>query len=143
MKPQKALTSSLSALFLFAIIMAPLNSSEATIIGVKHISAFQQEKIENGSSKTGVNSSAQIPGKISNHQDKQKTEDKQGNKGDHEQPKTRHHADEEKHKNHLYHYSRIRHKRKTVESMMCICLKFFVAISYIAILLSTYMHLGH
>lgn len=60
-----------------------------------------------------------------------------------EMKKGRAHADEEKHKNHLYHYDRVKRRKKVHTSLVCFFLKIFIAISYISVLICGYLSICH
>ena len=134
MKPAKNLQTSLTAIMIAVFMLAPFNSNESTSKNKKISFNTHLQVVDEGASKQTNNLDLTIP-------DASKKE-KNNNRGD-DHPKTRHHADEEKHKNHLYHYHRVKTKKKTHTSIICIILKIFIAISYIAVLLCGYLSIGH
>lgn len=134
MKPAKNLQTSLTAIMIAVFMLAPFNSNESTSKNKKVSFNTHLQVVDEGASKQTNNLDLTIP-------DASKKE-KNNNRGD-DHPKTRHHADEEKHKNHLYHYHRVKTKKKTHTSIICIILKIFIAISYIAVLLCGYLSIGH
>ena len=134
MTPQKTFRISLAAIMICSFMLAPISSSEA-IQKSKRISFnTQQQVVDEGSSKQTNNIDLTIP--------EGSKKEKNNNHGD-DQPKAKHHAEEEKHKNHLYHYHRVKARKKTQTSIICIILKIFIAISYISVLLCGYMNIGH
>jgi len=117
-------------------MLAPISSSEA-IHKSKRISFNTQQQVDDeGSSKQANNIDLTIP--LGNKKEKEKN-------GSHneDQPKAKHHSDEEKHKNHVYHYHRIKAKKKIHTTLLQLCLKIFIAISFISVLLCGYLSIGH
>ncbi len=136
MTPQKTFRISLAAIMICSFMLAPISSSEA-IHKSKRISfSTQQQVVDEGYSKQTNNIDLTIP--LGNRKEKEK------NGGHNEdQPKTKHHSDEEKHKNHVYHYHRIKAKKKIHTTLLQLCLKIFIAISFISVLLCGYLSIGH
>ena len=136
MTPQKTFRISLAAIMISCFVLAPISSSEA-IQKSKRISFnIQQQVIDEGSSKQANNIDLTIP--LGNKKEKEKN----GNHNE-DQPKAKHHSDEEKHKNHVYHYHRIKAKKKIHTTFLQLCLKIFIAISFISVLLCGYLSIGH
>jgi hypothetical protein len=136
MKPQKTFRISLAAIMICSFMLAPISSSEA-IQKSKSISFnTQQQVVDEGSSKQTNNIDLTIP--LSNKKEKGKNNDH-----NEEQPKAKHHSDEEKHKNHVYHYHRVKAKKKIHTTFLQLCLKIFIAISFISVLLCGYLNIGH
>lgn len=134
MKPQKTFRISLAAIIITCFMLAPLISSEAVHKSKKNSFNIHLKVVDGGASKQTNNLDLTIP-------DANKKE-KNNNRND-DQPKAKHHADEEKHKNHLYHYHRVKARKKTHTSIIHVILKIFIAISYISVLLCGYMSIGH
>jgi hypothetical protein len=137
MTPQKIFRISLAAIMTSCFVLAPISSSEA-IQKSKRISFnIQQQVVDEGSSKQTNNIDLTIP--LGNKKEKEKNSNKHGE----DQPKAKHHADEEKHKNHVYHYHRVKAKKKIHTTFLQLCMKIFIAISFISVLLCGYMSIGH
>jgi len=134
MTPQKTFRISLAAIMICSFLLAPISSSEAIHKSKKISFNTQQLVVDEGSSKQTNNTDLTIP--------EANKKEKNSNRGD-DHPKTRHHSEEEKHKNHLYHYHRVKVRKKTHASIICIILKIIIAISYISVLLCGYMNIGH
>jgi hypothetical protein len=134
MTPQKTFRISLAAVMICSFMLAPISSSEAIQKSKKISFNTQQQVVDEGSSKQTNNIDLTIP--------EGSKKEKNNNHGD-DQPKAKHHGEEEKHKNHLYHYHRVKARKKTHTSIICIILKIFIAISYISVLLCGYMNIGH
>ena len=133
---QKTFRISLSAIMICSFMLAPINSSEAIHKSKKISFNTQQQVVDEGSSKQTNNLDLTIP--LGNRKEKEK------NGGHNEdQPKAKHHSDEEKHKNHVYHYHRIKAKKKIHTTLLQLCLKIFIAISFISVLLCGYLGIGH
>ena len=136
MTPQQIFRISLAAIMICSFMLTPISSSEA-INKSKRISFnTQQQVVDEGSSKQTNNIDLTIP--LSNKKEKEKN----GNHNE-DQPKAKHHSDEEKHKNHVYHYHRIKAKKKIHTTFLQLCLKIFIAISFISVLLCGYLSIGH
>ncbi|HMK17301.1 MAG TPA: hypothetical protein VK492_03805 [Chitinophagaceae bacterium] len=136
MKPQQIYRISLAAIMICSFMLAPISSSEAINKSKKISFNTQQQVVDEGSSKQTNNIDLTIP--LSNKKEKEK------NGGHNEdQPKAKHHSDEEKHKNHVYHYHRIKAKKKIHTTFLQLCLKIFIAISFISVLLCGYLSIGH
>ena len=134
MKSQKTFRISLAAIMICSFMLAPISSSEAIHKSKKISFNTQQQVVDEGSSKQTSNTDLTIP--------EANKKEKSNNRSD-DHPKTRHHSEEEKHKNHLYHYHRVKARKKTHTSIICVILKIFIAISYISVLLCGYMNIGH
>jgi hypothetical protein len=134
MTPQKTFRISLAAIMISFFMLAPISSNEAIHKSKKISFNTQQQVVDEGSSKQTNNTDLTIP--------EANKKEKNSNRGD-DHPKTRHHSEEEKHKNHLYHYHRVKVRKKTHASIICIILKIIIAISYISVLLCGYMNIGH
>jgi hypothetical protein len=136
MTPQKTFRISLTAIMICSFMLAPISSSEA-IQKSKRISFnTQQLVVDEGSSKQANNIDLTIP--LGDKREKEKN-----NNHNEDQPKAKHHADEEKHKNHVYHYHRVKAKKKIHTTFLQLCLKIFIAISFISVLLCGYLNIGH
>ena len=136
MTPQKTFRISLAAIMISCFMLAPISSSEA-IHKSKRISFnIQQQVVDEGFSKQTNNIDLTIP--LGNKKEKEKN-------GSHneDQPKAKHHSDEEKHKNHVYHYHRVKAKKKIHTTFLQLCMKIFIAISFISVLLCGYLSIGH
>ena len=134
MKPQKTFRISLAAILITCFMLAPLTSSETVHRSKKISFNIQLPVVDEGSSKHTNNLDLTIP---------EGNKKEKNNNRDDDQPKTRHHAEEEKHKNHLYHYHRIKAKKKNHITIICVVLKIIIAVSYISVLLCGYLNLGH
>jgi hypothetical protein len=136
MKPQKTFRISLAAIMISCFLLAP-NSSSGAIQKSKRISFnIQQLVVDEGFSKQTNNIDLTIP--LGNKKEKEKN-----NNHNEDQPKAKHHSDEEKHKNHVYHYHRVKAKKKIHTTFLQLCLKIFIAISFISVLLCGYLSIGH
>ena len=136
MTPQKTFRISLAAIMICSFMLAPISSSEAIHKSKKISFNTQQQVVDEGSSKQTNNIDLTIP--LGNKKEKEKN----GNHNE-DQPKAKHHSDEEKHKNHVYHYHRIKAKKKIHTTLLQLCLKIFIAISFISVLLCGYLSIGH
>ena len=135
MTPQKTFRISLVAIMICCFMLAPISSSEA-IHKSKRISFnTQQQVVDEGSSKQANNIDLTTP--LGNKKEKN------NNNHNEDQPKAKHHSDEEKHKNHVYHYHRLKAKKKIHTTFLQTCMKVFIAISFISVLLCGYFSIGH
>jgi len=133
---QKTFRIGLAAIMINCFLLAPISSSEA-IYKSKRISFNTQQQVaDEGSSKQTNNIDLTIP--LGNKKEKEKN-----NNHNEDQPKAKHHPDEEKHKNHVYHYHRVKAKKKIHTTFLQLCLKIFIAISFISVLLCGYLSIGH
>jgi len=137
MKPQKIFRISLAVIMITCFMLAPLNSSEAILKSKKISFNTHQQVVDEGSSKQTNNINLTIP--LGNKKEKEKN----NNNHNEDQPKAKHHSDEEKHKNHVYHYHRVKAKKKIHTTFLQLCLKIFIAISFISVLLCGYLSIGH
>ncbi|TMI94965.1 MAG: hypothetical protein E6H08_07690 [Bacteroidetes bacterium] len=136
MTPQKTFRISLAAIMICSFMLAPISSREA-IQKSKRISFnTQQQVVDEGSSKQANNIDLTIP--LGDKKEKEKN-----NNHNEDQPKAKHHSDEEKHKNHVYHYHRLKAKKKIHTTFLQLCMKIFIAISFISVLLCGYLSIGH
>jgi len=136
MTPPKTFRISLAAIMICSFMLAPISSSEA-IQKSKRISFnTQQQVVDEGSSKQANNIDLTIP--LGDKKEKEKN-----NNHNEDQPKAKHHSDEEKHKNHVYHYHRLKAKKKIHTTFLQLCMKIFIAISFISVLLCGYLSIGH
>jgi len=143
MKPQTTFQTSLTAIMISVFMLAPFNSSEAVSKSKKtSFNTHLQQVNDEGASKNSQNVDFTVPGASKKEKNQQKGNENNKHQ-DHEPAKTRHHSEEEKHNNHLYHYHRIKAKKKIHVSLICISLKILVAITYISVLLCGYMSIGH
>ena len=134
MTPQKTFRISLAAIMISFFMLAPISSNEAIHKSKKISFNTQQQVVDEGSSKQTHNIDLTVP--------EANKKEKNNNRGD-DQSKTKHHAEEEKHKNHIYHYHRVKARKKTHTTIICVVLKIFIAVSYISVLLCGYLSSGH
>ena len=134
MNPKKSLCTSLSAALFIIFLLIPSGSSEALSKHHGTINNTHHQEITQGSAKENNQSDISTPDANKKEQSQQN-----GEKGNSD----KRHSDEEKHKNHLYHYHRVKHKSKRVSSFIRLCLKIFVTISYISLLLCAFMGMIH
>ena len=134
MTPQKTFRISLAAIMISFFMLAPISSNEAIHKSKKISFNTQQQVVDEGSSKQTHNIDLTVP--------EANKKEKNNNRGD-DQSKTKHHAEEETHKNHIYHYHRVKARKKTHTTIICIILKIFIAVSYISVLLCGYLSSGH
>jgi len=137
MTPQKTFRISLAAIMISSFMLTPISSSEAIQKSKRVSFNIQQQVVDEGSSKQTNNIDLTIP--LGNKKEKEKN----SNKHSEDQPKAKHHSDEEKHKNHVYHYHRVKAKKKIHTTFLQLCLKIFIAISFISVLLCGYLSIGH
>jgi hypothetical protein len=137
MTPQKTFRISLAAIMICSFMLAPFSSSEAIHKSKKISFNTQQQVVDEGFSKQTNNIDLTIP--LGNKKEKEKN----SNKHSEDQPKAKHHPDEEKHKNHVYHYHRVKAKKKIHTAFLQLCLKIFIVISFISVLLCGYLSIGH
>jgi len=136
MKSQKTFRISLAAIMITCFMLAPINSSEAIHKSKKISFNTHLQVVDEGASKQTNNPDLTIP--LGNKKEKEKNSNH-----NEDQPKAKHHSDEEKHKNHVYHYHRVKAKKKSHTTFLRLCLKIFIAISFISVLLCGYMNIGH
>jgi len=136
MTPQKTFRISLAAIMISSFMLTPISSSEAIQKSKRVSFNIQQQVVDEGSSKQTNNIDLTIP--LGNKKEKEKN----GNHNE-DQPKAKHHSDEEKHKNHVYHYHRVKAKKKIHTTFLQLCMKIFIAISFISVLLCGYLSIGH
>jgi len=141
MKPQTAFWSRLTALVILLALTIPFKGDEIVFQCKSATRNGYNNNIEHQKKQDKKNDVA-IPVALPQRQEKQKNDEKSDHHGD-QQAKTKHHSEEEKHKNHVYDYSRIKHKRKAISALLCGCAQIFVALSYIAVLLSSYGGFAH
>lgn len=134
MNPKKSLRTGLSAALIIIFLLIPSDSSEALSKHHGTLANTQHQDISQESAKKNNQLDLSVPDASKKEQNQQK-----GEKG-HSDKK---HAEEEKHKNHLYHYQRVKHKSKRISLLIRLSLKIFVTISYISILLYGFMSLVH
>ena len=134
MNPTKNLQTTLAAIMISVLMLAPFNSKESISKNKKISFNTHLQVVDEGVSKQVNNIDFSVP-------DPNKKE-KSNHRND-EYPKARRHADEERHKNHLYHYHRVKTRNKTHTTIICILLKVFIVISYLSVLLCGYMSIGH
>lgn len=137
MTPQKTFRISLAATLISCFMLTPISSSGAINKSKKISFNTQQLAVDEGSSKQTNNIDLTIP--LGNKKEKEKN----SNKHSEDQPKAKHHPDEEKHKNHVYHYHRVKAKKKIHTTFLQLCMKIFIAISFISVLLCGYLSIGH
>jgi len=137
MTPQKTFRISLAAIMISSFMLTPISSSEAIQKSKRVSFNIQQQVVDEGSSKQTNNIDLTIP--LGNKKEKEKN----SNKHSEDQPKAKHHSDEEKHKNHVYHYHRVKAKKKIHTTFLQLCMKIFIAISFISVLLCGYLSIGH
>jgi len=137
MTPQKTFRISLATIMISCFMLTPFSSSEAIHKSKKISFNTQQQVVDEGSSKQTNNIDLTIP--LGNKKEKEKN----NNNHNEDQPKARHHSDEEKHKNHVYHYHRVKAKKKMHTTFLQLCMKLFIAISFISVLLCGYLSIGH
>ena len=134
MSPTKNLQTTLAAIMIVVSILAPFNSKESISKNKKISFNTHLQVVDEGVSKQVNNIDFSIPDPNKKEKSKHRHDD---------YPKARRHADEEKHKNHLYHYHRVKTRNKMHFTLICILLKVFIAISYLSVLLCGYMSIGH
>jgi hypothetical protein len=142
MKPQTIFWSRLAALVIILTLTIPFRADEIVFQCKSAPRDVLNKKIEEQPKKQDTKTDVAIPVALPQRQEKQKNEEKSDHHGD-QHAKTRHHSDEEKHKNHVYDYSRMKHKRKTITALFSFSTQIFVALSYIAVLLSSYGGFAH
>ncbi len=142
MKPQTIFWSRLATLIILLALTVPFRADEIVFQCKSAPRDGHSNKIEQQPKKQDTKTDVTIPVALPQRQEKQKNDEKQDHHGD-QHAKTRHHSDEEKHKNHVYDYSRLKHKRKTITDMFGFSAKILVALSYIAVLLSSYGGFAH
>lgn len=141
MKPQKALWSPLATLVIILALTVPFRADEIVFQCKSAPRSMESKKIQKSTAEQNQKTNMALPVSLPQRQNKPKTDDKTDHHND-QHVKTRHH-DEEKHNNHVYDYSRLKHKRKTITAMFGFSAKILVAISYIAVLLSSYGGFAH
>jgi hypothetical protein len=142
MTPAKNLQTSFAAMMFTAFMLFPLHSNEAVYKTKKFSFNIQLSVADEGATKQENKMDLN-----KQHSSEKEKKNKGGNdhnkQNEHEQGKSKHHADEEKHKNHLYHYNRIKTRKKCHATFICVFLKIFIAVCYISVLLSGFMSLSH
>ena len=144
MKPQITLQTSLSAVFTFAFLVASYSTGAAVSKHSNHTVITNHVLEVAKTTKSPGNFNLVVPEALpnkSNNRDKSAAHN--DDKNDHHSAKAKTHSDEEKHKNHLYHYDRIKRSRKKHCSLLCVLVKFFVAITYLSVLICGYLSIFH
>jgi hypothetical protein len=131
MTPHFALRSGLTALLLSVLILIPRQSAQTVILVTKDTGDMLSLK------------PASLSSSVPPQQNKLPQNDKKPDGKEAQPAKSKHHSDEEKHKNHLYDYTWIRHKKQRVARIMQVFVKIFIAFCFYSVLLCTYMHLAH
>ena len=139
MKPQITLQTSLSAVFSFAFLVAAYCSG-AAVSKHSNPTVITNHVVEDArASKNPGNFNLVVPEAMPNKPgNREKPASHNDEKNEHQTTKTKTHSDEEKHKNHLYHYDRIKHW-----SLIYALVKFFVAITYLSVLICGYLSIFH
>ena len=143
MKPQITLRTSLSAVFSLSFLMASFSAGAAVSKHSNHTVITNHEVGAAKATKSPGNFNLvipeAIPNKTSNREKMNHNEEKNGQHTE----KAKHHSDEEKHKNHIYHYNRINRNKKNDCNLLCLLVKFFVAITYLSVLICAYLSIFH
>ena len=134
MKPQKALRSSLTTTLMIALSLSPLNSSEM-------VTEIKKTNISTHLRMTANGTSNQKSQQDFNSHEGQRTEQKQNHSENIKSDKK--HSEEEKHNNHVYNYDWVNCRKKWYASLIRCCIKIFVAISFISVLLCGFMSIIH
>jgi len=143
MKPQTNLQTSFAAIMISVFMLLPFNSNETVTTSKKNSFNIHLKQVaDEGTSKKHSKIDITVPDASKKEKSQQKNNEQNKNQ-DHESGKVKHHAEEEKHKNHLYHYHRIKAKKKIHVSLICALLQILVAVSYISVLLCGYMSICH
>jgi hypothetical protein len=143
MKPPIPLQTSLSAVIALAFLITSNSSGAAITKPVKH-SAITNHVVDVArASKNPGNFNLVVPETLPNKPSNREKTAHNDEKNAHHIAKTKTHPDEEKHKNHLYHYDRIKRNRKKYCSLLCVLVKFFVAITYLSVLICGYLSIFH
>ena len=144
MKPQITLQTSLSAVFGFALLVASYCTGAAVSKSGNHTVITNHVVEVAKEAKSPGNFNLVVPEALPNrsgHREKSATHNDE--KNDHHGAKAKTHSDEEKHKNHLYHYDRIKRSRKKHCGLLCVLVKLFVAITYLSVLICGYLSIFH
>src|SRR5687767_9805717 len=125
MKPPIPLHTSLSAVIGLAFLINSYSSGAAVSNPVKKSVNINHVVDVAKASKTPGNFNLVVPEAVPNrpgHREKTAHNDE---KNSHHTEKAKTHADEEKHKNHLYHYNRIKRSNKKHCILLCVVVKLF------------------
>lgn len=135
MNPSNFTCKNLSAALVIVVLLAPFQAARAN--GDCKQPATTSIRIE---AKGGFEN--QLPGVTFPVQSKKPgRQEKQGKNS--ETTEIKHHSDEDKHKHHFYHYNKKKWRRKSHAILLSWLMRIVVAISYISILLCTFMSLAH
>lgn len=143
MKPQTTLRKCFAAATFTALVLLPVSSSETVLRSSKTQNTISVDVDAAGAKNNPGNFNLIPPTTSTKHQSQQAPADTKKDNHQDEMKKGKTHADEEKHKNHLYHYSRIKRRKKTHTTLVCLALKLFIVISYISVLLCSYISICH
>ena len=144
MKPQIALHTNLSAVFTVAFLAASYSTGAAVSKHSNHTVITNHEVEVAKAAKNPGNFNLVVPQAIPNKPgNREKSAAHNEEKNNHHTAKAKTHPDEEKHKNHLYHYDRIKRNRKKYCGLLCLLIKFFVAITYLSVLICGYLSIFH
>jgi hypothetical protein len=134
MTTSKNLRTSLTAIMIAVFMLTPFSSNESVFKVKKSSFNIHLQVVDEGASTQTGNIDLSFPGGSKKEKNKSHSDD---------QAKSKYHPEEEKHKNHLYHYHRIKARKKSHTTVMQFCMKVFVAFSFISVLLCGYMNICH
>lgn len=143
MKPPIPLQTSLSAVIAIAFLISSHSSGAAITKPVKYILTTHHVVEDARSAKNPGNFNLVVPEALPNKPGNREKTAHNDEKNAHHIAKTKTHPDEEKHKNHLYHYDRIKRNRKKYCGFLCFLVKIFVAITYLSVLICGYLSIFH
>lgn len=143
MKPQITLRTSFSAVITFAFLVVSYNTLAAVSKHSNH-KVIKNHVVEVAKeSKNPGNFNLMVPEAVPKKQGNREKTAHNDEKNSHHTEKAKTHSDEEKHKNHLYHYNRIKRNNKRHCSLLCLLVKLFVAITYLSVLICGYLSIFH
>lgn len=143
MKLPIPLHTSLSAVIALAFLVTSYGSGAAVSNPIKYTVINNYVVEDARSTKNPGNFNLVVPEALPNKPGNREKTAHNDEKNAHHIAKTKTHPDEEKHKNHLYHYDRLKRNRKKYCGLLCLLVKFFVAITYLSVLICGYLSIFH
>ena len=134
MKPQTTLRIGIATFFILAFLFSPLRSNETKS---KDRRAFSIQTQVSAESSTGHDFHIDLNIPVNNKKEKE------NDHGKTDLFKGKRHADEDRHEHHHHHFDKVKHRKKVINILSKLLLKIFIAISYLSILLCTYMSICH
>ena len=131
---QKALPVKLTTALVILFLLLPFRSTETFSSNKKQTYSYFDLAEAQGGPNHGLNLDLTIP--LNNKKQKEP---------DHQQDLARQkrHADEDRHEHHHHHFDKVKTRKKFINILSSVALKLFIAVSYISVLLCSYMSICH